>query len=245
MQSVVERAMKRASAEVIMPRWRALRLEDILRKAGGDLVTIADREAEEVIINELRSSFPDAVFFGEEAFEAQPSLLRQFESADHAFTIDPIDGTSHFVNGAETFGVMVGEVIRGEVVRGWIWQPVSGHMYEAERGGGIRVNGAPLVRRRSLEHSDSLYGASGFADAITNGLGSDLIAQEKTVCCAIDYPRLIEGELDFLIYPESWAWDHAPGSLFIEELGGTFDFRDGSAYEPKVMSSHGIFATVS
>ena len=63
------------------------------------------------------------MLLGEEATARDPGLLDRFRAADHAFTIDPVDGTKNFVRGSPDHAVMVAEIRGGETVRSWIWQP--------------------------------------------------------------------------------------------------------------------------
>src|SRR4029079_10893176 len=100
----------------------------------GDLVTSADREAEELITAALRASYPDAMILGEESYAGRQELLREFWEADHAFTVDPVDGTKNFVHGSPDHAVMVGEVKGGETAPGWIWKPEHEVAWEAEKG---------------------------------------------------------------------------------------------------------------
>src|SRR5690625_4572974 len=70
--------LKETAAELITPRFRALSEEEVMEKAPGDLVTVADREAEVAITARLREAYPDALILGEEATEtdsgcSQPS----------------------------------------------------------------------------------------------------------------------------------------------------------------------------
>ena len=53
------------------------------------------------------------------------------------------------------------------------------------------------------------------------------------VCCGVDYPRLIEGATDYIVYSRSNPWDHAPGTLLVTEAGGTVGHPDGTAYGPR------------
>jgi hypothetical protein len=53
-------------------------------------------------------------------------------------------------------------------------------------------------------------------------------------CCGEDYPRLAEGACDAILYARGAAWDHAPGSLIVTELGGVVGHADGSTYDPRV-----------
>jgi fructose-1,6-bisphosphatase/inositol monophosphatase family enzyme len=52
-------------------------------------------------------------------------------------------------------------------------------------------------------------------------------------CCGVDYPRLVEGRADFLVYKKSFPWDHAPGSLIVTESGGRVGYPDGTDYDPR------------
>ncbi|MBO0847334.1 MAG: inositol monophosphatase, partial [Nocardioides sp.] len=117
----VLRLLQDVAEEVVNPRFRSLSSGEIDEKGPGDLVTAADREAEDLITAALRSAYPDAVILGEETYAGQPGLMGDFWAADHAFTIDPVDGTKNFVRGSPDHAVMVGEVKGGEAVRGWIW----------------------------------------------------------------------------------------------------------------------------
>ncbi len=82
---------------------------------------------------------------GEEAYAADDSLMDRFLAADHAFTVDPVDGTKNFVKGSKDHAVMASEVRGGEVVRGWIWQPQHQTAYVAELGAGAWRDGVRLT----------------------------------------------------------------------------------------------------
>ena len=91
--------LKDVADEVINPRFRALASDEIAEKNPGDLVTVADRESEVRITEVLRREHPDALVLGEEAFATDAALLDRFRSADHAFTVDPVDGGGRAVAG--------------------------------------------------------------------------------------------------------------------------------------------------
>src|ERR1700712_2691473 len=115
--------LKSVADEVIRPRFRTLSDSQIDEKKPGDLVTVADREAEELITSALQEAYPEAVVLGEEAHAGEPDLMPRFREAAHGFTVDPVDGTKNFVNGSRDYAVMVSEVIDGETVRRWSWPP--------------------------------------------------------------------------------------------------------------------------
>src|SRR6476620_6881109 len=124
--------------EVINPRFRALAAGEVHEKRPGDLVTDADREAEVLINAALSAAYPDA------------TLLGRYAAAEHAFTVDPVDGTKNFVHGSRDHAVMVSETLRGEAVRAWIWQPQHELAFVAERGGGTWRHDAEGTRRLTV-----------------------------------------------------------------------------------------------
>ncbi len=103
--------LQSVAAEVITPRFRSLSNAQIDEKKPGDLVTVADHEAEELITRALLDAYPEAVVLGEEAYAGQKDLLPRFRAAEHGFTVDPVDGTKNFVNGSKDHAVMVAEVV--------------------------------------------------------------------------------------------------------------------------------------
>ncbi len=218
------------AAEVITPRFRTLSEEQIDEKNPGDLVTVADREAEVRITEALQRAYPGALVLGEEATSSDDTVEERFRAADHAFTVDPLDGTKNFVAGSPLHAVMAAELRDGDVVRSWIWQPQLEAAYVAERGGGAWRNGHRLVRPPT---GDELRGVTSRRRWLGRALG-DLRALELTwVCCGVDYPKLVEGEADYALYRKVSPWDHAPGSLLLQESGGFVGTFDGHRYRPQ------------
>jgi fructose-1,6-bisphosphatase/inositol monophosphatase family enzyme len=222
------------AAEVISPRFRSLSESEIDEKRPGDLVTVADREAEELLTRALLDAYPDAVVLGEEAYAGQPELMEQFRAADHAFTVDPVDGTKNFVNGSPDHAVMLSEVLDGVTTRGWIWQPEHEQAWVAELGGGVRRNGELVRREPAGEHpqgATSIWSRRGRQpDGLPRLIGS-------WVCCGVDYPKLIEGAADYVLYGHTNPWDHLPGTLMVAEAGGAFSHKDGAAYSARSSSA--------
>ena len=216
--------------EVISPRFRALAAEEVHEKGPGDLVTIADREAESAITAVLQRAYPDALVLGEEATAADPALLDRFRTADHAFTLDPVDGTKNFVKGSPDHAVMVAEVRGSAVVRSWIWQPQHGRAYVAERGAGAWCDGEQPVRPAL---GTELRGVTSRRNWIGRALGALRALELTWVCCGVDYPKVVDGSADYALYRRAKPWDHAPGSLLLTEAGGYVGTFGGSPYRPQ------------
>jgi fructose-1,6-bisphosphatase/inositol monophosphatase family enzyme len=227
--------MRQTAVDVITPRFRALAEGEVFSKTHpDDLVTVADRESEEVITAALRRAYPDAMILGEEATSADPSLMDAFADAEHAFTIDPIDGTYNFVHGVADHAVMIAELRAGEVVRSWIWQPEHQLAFVAEKGAGAYRNG---VRLPHLTPSDAppLWRGISSQARIRAGRFGELAPIGKTWFCAgVDYSHVAAGDVDFIVFAHAKPWDHAPGQLLISEVGGIIQRADGSTYRPAV-----------
>ncbi len=221
--------MQETAEQVINPRFRALEDGDITHKAGPwDLVTVADKEAEAYLTTRLQSAFPDAVVVGEESIFDEPEKRKLLPNADHAFIIDPIDGTRNFVRGRVQHGVMVSETRGGVTTRGWIWQPQTHRAYVVERGAGVRLNGEPIVRTKTDRlplGASSKEAMNGFT---AGGNLSPVVWSQ--FACAFDYPAVLHGDIDFMYYTSLHPWDHLAGSLMVTENGGVSRTMDGLAY---------------
>ena len=93
--------------EVINPRFRALADGEIHEKRPGDLVTDADREAEVLITAALTAAYPEPSCSARRPSPATRRCMERYAAADHAFTVDPVDGTKNFVHGSKDHAVMV------------------------------------------------------------------------------------------------------------------------------------------
>ncbi len=224
--------IKDVAARVVTPRFRSLAEGEVMEKKPGDLVTVADREAEALITEALLAAYPAAAVLGEEAYALDHTLLDRYLAADHAFTVDPIDGTKNFVHGSPDHAVMVAETRGGETVRGWIWQPEHRVAWVAERGAGVFRDGVRMFRDPVPDGADPV-GATSMWTLRGHALDGLSPMRLTWVCCGVDYPRLIEGAADYLVYSRSNAWDHAPGALMVTEAGGRAGHPDGTAYGPR------------
>jgi fructose-1,6-bisphosphatase/inositol monophosphatase family enzyme len=216
---------------LILPRFGALRSGEIIEKRPGDLVTVADRDAEVELARLLRQADPDAFVVGEEGVFSDPSVLEALPSVEHAWVIDPIDGTRNFAKGSTDFAVILAELQGGRTVRGWIWQPVHEQLFIAEAGAGVTRNGeqlSPPVRTRTVPLGATYLpvpGEDGAPVKVIRSWGS----------CGIDYPKLVTGEVDFLSYRSMFPWDHLAGGLMVTELGGRIATDAGENYRAGVI----------
>lgn len=214
------------SKQEILPRFRNLRSEEITEKSPGDMVSIADIEVEKTLSRELNRIFPTAIIAGEEAIATNPELLNAAIFAEHAFLIDPIDGTNNFIKGDEKFALMLTELRNGEATTAWIYLPVGDKIVVAEKGSGAFLDGKDVKISPRIFNPSHMTGA-----AHINRFPEELrtIAKENlkefkqnrpAFCAGYDYTSLVEGKKDFSVYYRTLPWDHLPGSLIFSEAGG-------------------------
>lgn len=240
----VARIMRETAAEEILPRWRNLASGDVVVKTDPtDIVTIADRAAEERLSKRLVDLLDGSCVVGEEAMHADPSVAKNFASGTPVWVIDPIDGTSAFAKGEADFTVMIALVRGDELLAGWILAPATGEMHMGERGAGVwreRGGGEPvrLLPPRVPTELNALVGLLGrrsMTEArreLIKSRAGEFGALLNVSYAGVDYPRLLSGEAHFAIYNKSEPWDHLPGLALVRELGFVFSKHDGNPYRP-------------
>lgn len=235
--------LRGAAQAEILPRFRRLADGAVRTKSGPlDLVTDADEAAERSITAGLLARFPGCVVVGEEATAADPSLLGRLADADLSFVVDPVDGTANFAAGLPLFGCMAAAMVRGEIVAGWLHDPLGDDTAIALRGEGAWIE-SPSGHRAELRVAApvpvaQMVGAVSWAwlpEPLRSRVASRLPRLAAAVgfrCAAHEYRMAAGGHAHVLLYHRLMPWDHAPGWLLHREAGGYAARFDGSAYGP-------------
>ncbi len=247
--SAVAAVIKDAATRAILPRYQQLAEGEIITKSPGELVTVADREAEVLLFEGLAKILPEAALVGEEASEADPALLNRLGDA-LCWIVDPIDGTHNFARGAPPFGVMVALAQSGETIAGWIYDPLSGRLCHAHQGQGAFVGEERIAARTTGAEPPVAAISLVFMDPAKRAAMSAQIAPHYTLvdiprCAAEQYPRLVLGVNDLSIFERTLAWDHAAGVLFVNEAGGKAARPDGRAYRVDEAHLPGLIGAAS
>lgn len=228
-----------AAAEAIMPRYRKLRDGETMEKAPGEIVTVADREAERIIEDGLRVLKPGAVIVGEEAASLRPELLDELGGEGYAFLVDPLDGTRNFASGKSPFSVMAAMLDCGVPCAAWMLDPLTDELAVAERGSGAFLDGARLRTAPGFRPARFLTGTvSGrflppeVRARVRERAGAFAGILPPPSCAGHEYTALARGGHDFTLFWRTLPWDHAPGTLFLAEAGGRAARPDGSPYLP-------------
>lgn len=193
-----------------------------------DVVSIADREVEELIRSLIAERFPEDDFLGEES--GGDDL-----QAACSWVVDPIDGTSCFLNGLHNWCVAISVVVNGEAVIGVVYDPNHRELFHARSGHGAFVNDAPMRVHRGQHLRDGLMGV-GTSHRVTPETFvpfiSALLQQGgmfiRNGSGALMTAWVAAGRLIGYYEPHMNAWDSLPGMVLVREAGGvTNDFLAG------------------
>lgn len=200
---------------------------DIERKSDDSPVTIADRQAEELIRKTVAKHFPNDGFLGEE-FGDQPG------SSGFRWIIDPIDGTKNFIRHTPIWATLIGLEYRDEQIGGVAYIPVFGQTYRALRGDGaylndrrIRVSEVPTLSQAVLCYSNLAW----FQKAGRERTFLELVARTQRQRGFGDFYGFVlvaEGAADVMIDHGVHAWDVAALKAIVEEAGGAFTDWNGT-----------------
>lgn len=231
--------MRHAAARAILPVFRRLDAADVREKAPGEVVTVADRQAEEILAAGLRRLRPGSVVIGEEGVADDPTLLDQLRRAGEVWLVDPLDGTANFAAGQEPFAVMVALCWDGVTEASWILDPVRDSVAVARAGGGAYVDGEPVRTPSAAVPVESLRGVlatrflpSELRDAMRAGERRIGVVLPGHHCAGREYPDIVFGRQHFAVFWRTLPWDHVPGALLVQEAGGVVRRLDGSPYDP-------------
>ncbi|GID26343.1 inositol monophosphatase family protein [Paractinoplanes brasiliensis] len=231
--------IREVAATVVLPRFRHLSTDEIAQKSPGDLVTIADKESEQALTRGLTALLPGSAVVGEESVAADPRVLDRLGDAGAVWIVDPVDGTNNFAAGKTPFAVMVALLRDGEPTASWILDVVDDHLTVAELGSGAYRDGVRVKTRTDDPGADTLRGV-----VATHYLPEELrkVAASHTGafgevtkgrhCAGYEYPAVALDEQQFALFWRILPWDHVPGSLIVQEAGGTALHLDGEPYRP-------------
>lgn len=208
----------------------------VSRKGPGDFVSKADLRSEQIIIDTLQKATPAYSLLVEEAGSFTG------HDKDHRWIVDPLDGTTNFINGIPIFAISIALEHKGKIIAAMIHNPISDEMFYAEKGKGAFLNERRIRVSAKGNFDDSVIGVTfpRFHEANVNdinefdfyetlkGVEANTAAIRRMGSAVLDLAFVAAGR-----YEGYWShalnpWDIAAGSLLVTEAGGVVTDLKGS-----------------
>jgi myo-inositol-1(or 4)-monophosphatase len=241
----LETAMDLARAAGDVLNYYADRDKLVEFKGRGNLVTIADKKSEELIVGGILNRYPSHSILAEESGATQPGASIQW-------IVDPLDGTTNFAHGYPFYCVSIGVEENGKPLCGAVYDPIREEMFTAARGAGAYCNGSRLKVSDVDSLSEGLL-ITGFPynfrerlDTVLGQFGKFLVASQavrRGGSAALDLCYVAAGRLDGFWELYLQPWDTAAGRVILEEAGGrvtSFKGEPFSVQMKEILGSNGL-----
>ena len=204
------------------------------KKGSTDYVTEVDRRVEQIIFEDIKSYYPEHNFLGEESGE-------EINNSNVTWILDPIDGTTNFINGFPHYCVSLCASVNGVPSHGVIIDPTRREEFSASKGKGAQLNGERIRVSDQKSLTDALLSCSTRSTPEQNykynllGTFMELYKNEITIrrtgCSALDLAYIAAGRLDGFWGNGLKPWDVAAGIVIAEEAGALLsDFNGSTKY---------------
>ena len=214
-------------------------------------VTQADMIANETIVQGLARAFPDDGILAEESVDTSRRLRKE-----RVWMVDPLDGTNGFIDGNGDFAVQIGLAQQGACVLGVVYQPVSGAVYYAVRGGGTWIQSPHSAPKRArVSANDDLNKMTLAAsrshrsprmDQVVNALG--VTKEVKRGSVGVKVGLIIEQQCDLYVHLSSRTkqWDTCAPDIILNEAGGSLTDLFGAPLrynDSEIQNRNGLVAS--
>ena len=189
-------------------------------------VTEADLAIEAAIRDAVERTYPEDGVLGEEGGSRGQASRR--------WIVDPIDGTKNFADGVQIWSNLIALAVDDEPVLGVVNLPALGERYDASRGGGARMNGAPIHVSRADRVPRSFVVFAGMGDWLSGPYAAGVqhlvsdARRDRGFGDAWGHCLVARGSADVMLELELATWDFAALQVIVEEAGGRITQFDGA-----------------
>lgn len=207
-----------------------------------ELVTQADTQCQQIIIERIKETFPDHGFIAEEAKDA--NMFKQPPRGDDPlwWAIDPIDGTNNFAHGLLIFTVSIAAIYEGEPVVGVIFDPATDSMFTAVKGFESRLNDRRITTTsEEIDRFSSIGFDSHFSDDDVPAWICEIIKRTRfrnLGSTALHLACVAKGSFIAAIHCQPKLWDIAAGSLIARTAGAVVTDHQGKDIFPLDLDSY-------
>ena len=216
-----------------------------------DPVTEVDKACQDYLVGEINRRFPDHSILGEEQPEEEAKKAKEDSGAtdppcgDFLWVLDPLDGTTNFLNGLPVYAVSVGVLHKGRPLAGALFipwpKPGGGFVLHCRQGGGCFAGEDPVEVYKSDEPvNNRLAGLPGHFSYFTKygkGLRGKSGEPRTTGSIAYELAMTACGVMQYAVFGAPRMWDMAAGALAVMEAGGTVMTRSPKEKGWHVMES--------
>ncbi|ELP5900442.1 inositol-1-monophosphatase [Vibrio vulnificus] len=233
MLNIAIRAARKAGNHIAKSLENVEKIESTL-KGTNDFVTNVDKEAETIIIDTIKSSYPEHCIVAEE------NGLINGKDKDVQWIIDPLDGTTNFVKGLPHFAVSIAVRIKGKTEVACVYDPMLNELFTAQRGAGAQLNNARIRVKQPKDLQGAII-ATGFPFKqkqhsesyfkIMSAMFVEVADFRRAGSAALDLCYVAAGRVDGYFELGLKPWDIAAGELIAREAGAIItDFAGGTDY---------------
>ncbi len=215
-------------------------------KEDKSIVTLADKESEQVIKSILLKEFPEHSLLGEETGMTE-------NKSDYVWYVDPVDGTRNFANAFPLFVVSIALAYKGELIVGVIYNPATRSLFYAEKGKGAYLKNKKIHVSKD-DRDRAIVTLSPSQRDVDKDLHRELsyyFRKNNVVrslrnfgCTALEMAYVARGGLEANIQLGLYPYDFAAGVLLIQEAGGKITALDGGQWkfpDNYFIASNGVF----
>jgi myo-inositol-1(or 4)-monophosphatase len=201
-------------------------VETSVKSTAGDIVTAADLGSEKLIIETIKTEFPDDVVISEETVASHAALTEENLPTLTGWIIDPIDGTNNFKHGMGYSGISIGYVEAGEIVLGGILNPYRNELFLASKGNGATCNDK-LIHVSTVSEFNAGTRVCTSNSSAEGGTQANLERYAKIGDVWVDVlgsavlimADVASGKIDLYHHNGLKPWDNAAAFLIVKEAG--------------------------
>lgn len=200
---------------------------DVELKSDDSPVTLADRETETIMREEIIKRFPDHGIIGEEHGNEN-------EESKVQWILDPIDGTKSFIHGVPLYTTLIGVVVEQKPLVGVIYAPALNELCDAAQDKGTRLNGEKCKVRRCEDLTNASFMSTDVYTSAKFNYGNafETLVEKtrihRTWGDAYGHMLVATGRADLMFDPVLSIWDAAPLLTVLQEAGGVFCDTSGN-----------------
>ena len=213
------------------------KVKEVSFKAKSDIVTNIDLQSERIIVDKIKTNFPEHSILSEESgFVDQHS--------EYVWIMDPIDGTMNYYHASAPFRVALCLTYKQKPIISTIYNPIKDELYFAEAGQGATLNDKKIIVNDNFELKNSV---------VMTHISSKKEARARTILAldsifkktlhmrmfgsglaAMSY--VASGKFDVFFNVKTYPWDILPGALLVQEAGGVVTDIEGNKITTESMS---------